>query len=188
MSRKKLLKGFKFRVVPSGVREVRRKTLQATCVTNARLKADAVARRHPTDWVLAADTMIAYGGKIYGKPRDRKAAVRLLRSLAGKTHTLGTGVVLQKGNFRIVKYVTSKVTLYDDPPIEKIVAKSDPTKYAGGYAIREKNDPLIRRIDGSASNVVGLPMELLAPLLRKLEREPEKLPARKVPLPGYLLV
>jgi septum formation protein len=189
-SRKKLLKGYRFRVVPSGVREVRRKTLQATCVTNARLKADAVARLHPTEWVLAADTMIAYGGKIYGKPRDRKAAVRLLRSLSGHTHTLGTGVVLQKGSFRIVKYVTSKVTLHDDPPVEKIVAKSDPTQYAGGYAIREKNDPLIRRIDGSSSNVIGLPMELLGPLLRKLEREaPEsETKRRKAPLPGYLLV
>jgi MAF protein len=189
-SRKKLLKGFRFRVVPSGVREVRRKTLQATCVTNARRKADAVSRRFPTDWVLAADTMISYGGRIYGKPRDRKAAVRLLRRLAGETHTLGTGVVLQKGAFRIVKYVTSRVTLHDDPPVEKIVARTDPTKYAGGYAIREKHDPLIRAIQGSRSNVIGLPMELLEPLLHKLEREapaPAK-PRRKVPFPGYLLV
>ena len=189
-SRKKLLKGFRFRVVPSGVREVRRKTLQATCVVNARLKADAVSRRFPTEWVLAADTMISYGGRIYGKPRDRKAAVRLLRSMAGQTHTLGTGVVLQKGSFRIVKFVTSKVTLHDDPPVEKIVAKSDPTKYAGGYAIRAKNDPLIRSIQGSRSNVIGLPMEFLEPLLRKLEREnpPPAKTSRKAPLPGYLLV
>jgi septum formation protein len=167
-SRRKLLEGFKFRVVPSGVREVRLKTLRATCVANARLKADAVARKFPTEWVLAADTMIALGGSLYGKPRDRKAAVWLLRRLAGKTHVLGTGVVLQKGSFRIEKYVTSDVTLHDDPPIEKIVAGKDPTKYAGGYAIREKNDPLIARIDGSRSNVIGLPMEVLAPLLRNL--------------------
>jgi septum formation protein len=189
-SRKKLLKGYRFRVVPSGVREVRRKTLQATCVTNARLKAAAVARKFPTDWVLAADTMIAYGGRIYGKPRDRKAAVRLLRTLAGATHTLGTGVVLQKGTYRIVKFVTSKVTLHDDPPVEKIVARTDPTQYAGGYAIRAKNDPLIKRIDGSVSNVVGLPMEILGPLLRKLEREIPELEkdGRKSPLSGSLIV
>jgi len=190
LSRKKLLKGHRFRVVPSGVREVRRKTLRATCVTNARLKADAVARRFPTEWVLAADTMISYGGRIYGKPRDRKAAVRLLRTLAGATHTLGTAVVLQKGGFRIVKFVTSKVTLHDDPPVEKIVARTDPMKYAGGYAIREKNDPLIRRIDGSRSNVIGLPMELLEPLLRKLEREAPGTPppGKGTPLKGYILV
>ncbi|HUR38585.1 MAG TPA: nucleoside triphosphate pyrophosphatase [Planctomycetota bacterium] len=169
-SRRKLLKGYTFRVVPSGVREVKLPGLKATCVANARLKADAVAARFPTAWVLAADTMIAYGGKIYGKPRDRKAAAALLRKLSGKTHVLGTGVVLQKGSFRIVKYVTSKVTLHDDPPIDKIVRAGDPTRYAGGYAIREKNDPLIARIDGSRSNVIGLPMEVLAPLLKRLDR------------------
>jgi len=167
-SRRKLLKGYLFRVVPSGVREVRAGGLKKTCVVNARRKADAVAARFPTDWVLAADTMIAYGGKIYGKPRDRKAAAALLRKLAGRTHVLGTGVVLQKGTFRIEKYVTSKVTLHENPPIDEIVKKSDPTQYAGGYAIKEKNDPLIARIDGSRSNVIGLPMEVLAPLLRRL--------------------
>ena len=169
-SRRKLLKGYAFRVVPSGVREVKLVGLKATCVANARLKADAVAARFPTEWVLAADTMIAYGGKIYGKPRDRKAAAALLRRLSGKTHLLGTGVVLQKGSFRIVKYVTSKVTLHADPPIDKIVRAADPTQYAGGYAIKEKNDPLIARIDGSRSNVIGLPMELLGPLLKRLDR------------------
>jgi septum formation protein len=168
-ARRKLLKGYFFKVVPSGVREIRKGGLKTTCVANARLKADAVAARFPTDWVLAADTMIAYGGRIYGKPKDRKAAAALLKKLSGKTHVLGTGVVLQKGSFRIVKYVTSKVTLHDDPPIAQIVRKSDPTKYAGGYAIREKNDPLISRIDGSRSNVIGLPMEVLSPLLKRLD-------------------
>jgi len=168
-SRRQLLKGYFFKVVPSGVREVRKGGLKTTCVTNARLKADAVAARFPTEWVLAADTMIAYGGRIYGKPKDRKAAAALLRKLAGKTHLLGTGVVLQKGSFRIVKYVTSKVTLHDDPPIDAIVKKTDPTQYAGGYAIKEKNDPLIARIDGSRTNVIGLPMEVLAPLLKRLD-------------------
>jgi septum formation protein len=167
-SRKKLLKGYRFRVVPPGIREVRRGTLQATVVANAKRKADAVAQRFPDEWVLAADTMIAFGGRIYGKPRDRKAAVRLLRSLAGKTHVLGTGAVLQKGRFRIVKFVTSKVTLHDDPPIERLVARMDPTKFAGGYCIRPKNDPLIARIDGSVSNVIGLPLEALGPFLRGL--------------------
>jgi septum formation protein len=169
-ARRQLLRGRAFKVVPPGVREVRRATLRATVTTNARLKADAVARRFPATWVLAADTMIEFGGRIYGKPRDRKAAARLLRKLAGKTHTLATGFVLQKDRFRIVKVVTSRVTLRDNPPIERIVARGDPTRYAGGYAIRAKNDPLIARIDGSVSNVIGLPMETVAPLLAHLER------------------
>lgn len=165
-------------------------------MTNARLKAEAVSRRFPTEWVLAADTMIAFRGRIYGKPRDRKAAVRLLQTLSGATHTLGTAVVLQKGTFRIVKFVTSKVTLHESPPVEKVVARTDPTRYAGGYAIRAKNDPLIRKIDGSTSNVIGLPMEYLEPLLKKLEATHRAAsataahaPTRKgAPLKNYLLV
>lgn len=168
-ARRRLLKGFRFRVVPSGVREVRRRTLRDTVMANARLKAGAVARRFPDTWVLAADTMIADGGRIYGKPRDRKAAARLLRRLAGRTHVLGTGVVLQKGRFRIARYVTSRVTLRPDPPVEKVLARRDPTRFAGGYAIRPGRDPLIEKIEGSVTNVIGLPMERVGPLLKALE-------------------
>ena len=168
-ARRKLLKGYTFKVLPSGVREVRKGTLEATVVANARLKADAVVKDHPHTWVLAADTMIVFEGKLYGKPKDRKAAAKLLTKLSGKTHTLGTGVVLQKNEFRIVKYVTSHVTLHENPPIARILKKYDPKKFAGGYAIKRKNDPLIRRIDGSVSNVIGLPMETVEPLLKHLK-------------------
>ena len=170
-ARKELLKGFRFRVVEPGVREIRRRTLRDTVLANARRKAEAVARQHPSTWVLAADTMIAYGGKIYGKPRDRKAAVRLLTLMAGRTHMLGTGVVLQKDRFRIERYVTSRVTLRPDPPVEKLLRRYDPTRFAGGYAIRPENDPLIEKIEGSVTNVIGLPMERVGPLLRALGRQ-----------------
>lgn len=168
-SRKGLLKGYKFRVVPSQVREVKRGTLRATVLTNAKRKAEAVARRYPHEWVLAADTLIAYGGKVYGKPRDRKAAAKLWTLLAGKTHVLMTGVVLQKGAFRIVKVAESRVVVRENPPIAKLLKTLDPTRYAGGYRIKPKNDPLIERIEGSRSNVIGLPMEIVEPLLRNLK-------------------
>ncbi len=171
-ARRRLLKGFRFRVAPSGVREVRRGTLRDTVVANAKLKAAAAAKRFPHAWVLAADTMIGYEGRIYGKPRDRKEAVRILRLLAGRTHTLGTGVVLQKGRFRIVRYATSRVTFRDGPPVERIVARHDPTRFAGGYAIRRR-DPLIARVEGSVTNVIGLPMEIVGPLLRRLDPRAE---------------
>jgi septum formation protein len=167
-SRKGLLKAYKFRVIPSGVREVRRATLRKTVLANAKLKAAAVARRFPHHWVLAADTLIAFRGKVYGKPRDRKAAARLWTRLAGRTHFLSTGVVLQKGDFRIARVVTSRVRVRKDAPIEKLVQQGDPTRYAGGYRIRPKRDPLIERIKGSRTNVIGLPMEVVAPLLRNL--------------------
>lgn len=167
-ARRRLLKGYRFRVVPSRVREVRRRTLHDTVVANARKKAEAVARKNPDAWVLAADTMIEFGGRIYGKPRNRKAALRLLRLLAGGTHVLATGVVLQKNRFRITRAAESRVTFRSNPPIEKILKKQDPTRFAGGYAIRPKNDPLIERVEGSVTNVIGLPMEIVEPLLRSL--------------------
>ena len=64
----------------------------------------------------------------------------------------------------------SKVTLrpLDRDAIGRIIARSDPTRLAGGYSVRRKNDPLVARIDGSYSNVVGLPMETVVPILRRL--------------------
>ena len=180
-ARRRLLRGHSFKVDPTGVREVSLKGLRATTVENARRKAEAAARRHPDAWVLAADTMVGYGGKIYGKPRDRKAAVRLWERMAGKTHLLGTGVVLQKGRFKIVKYAVSKVRLRSAAEVGKLLKKHDPTKYAGGYAIRtvkaagkpggidlSPKDPLVEAIEGSVTNVIGLPLEVVEPLLRNL--------------------
>lgn len=180
-ARRRLLRGHSFKVDPTGVREVVRKGLRATTLENARRKAEAAARRHPHAWVLAADTMVGYGGKIYGKPRDRKAALRLWERMAGKTHRLGTGVVLQKGRFRIVKYAVSKVRLRSAADVARLLKKHDPTKYAGGYAIRtakaagkpggidlSPRDPLVESIEGSVTNVIGLPLEVVEPLLRNL--------------------
>jgi septum formation protein len=182
-ARRRLLRGHSFKVDPTGIREIKLKGLRATTVENARRKAEAAARRHPHAWVLAADTMVGYGGKIYGKPRDRKAALRLWERMAGKTHLLGTGLVLQKGSFRIVKYAVSKVRLRPAAEVLKLLKKHDPTKYAGGYAIRtvkaagrpggidlSPRDPLVESIEGSVTNVIGLPLEVLEPLLRNLGR------------------
>jgi MAF protein len=180
-ARRKLLRGYRFKVVPSGVREVRRATLRATCLANARRKAQAVARRFPNTWVLAADTMMEFRGRLYGKPRSREAARRLLRMLAGRTHFIGTGVVLQKNRFRIERFVRSRVTVREHPPLDRILVRTDPTRFAGGYALKPGRDPLIARVEGSVTNVIGLPMEELEPLLRSLgapARAPQRMRAR----------
>ncbi|MFN3485502.1 MAG: Maf family protein [Planctomycetota bacterium] len=181
-ARRKLLRGFRFRVVPSGVREVRRSSLRATCLANARRKAAAVARRFPNTWVLAADTMLEFRGRLYGKPRSRAAAERLLRRLAGRTHVIGTAFVLQKNTFRIERFVRSRVTLRENPPLGKILLRYDPTRFAGGYALKPRRDPLVARVEGSVTNVIGLPMEELEPLLRNLgadARAPQPRSAKK---------
>src|SRR5262245_50407356 len=92
--------GIRFKIVPSRARELKGRglTLRQAVLANARLKAAPVARRFPEDWVLAADTMIEFEGRLYGKPRDRKAALALLGAMAGRTHRLATGVVLRRGS------------------------------------------------------------------------------------------
>lgn len=171
-ARRKLLRdaGFRFRVVPSDARETRRGTLRQAVLTNARRKAAAVAMRHPADWILGADTLIEFGGRIYGKPAGLRAAVALLARLAGRTHTLATGVVLRGGRRAVERVVVSRVTFrkLDRAAVERMVRRGDPSRFAGGYAIRERLDPLVARVRGSFTNVVGLPMGTLLPILRRL--------------------
>lgn len=174
-ARKELLRraGFAFDVVPSRVRERMERTLRASVLANAERKSAAVSRRHPGRWVLAADTLIEFDGKQYGKPRSAAAAVSLLARLAGRTHRLATGVVLQRDGRRIRKAAFTKVTMRSQSRdrIAAIVRRYRATQLAGGYAIRPGRDPLVERVQGSFTNVVGLPMEIVGPLLRRTLRK-----------------
>jgi len=158
--------GVRFVVRPSDVRETkgRGRTLRATVLENARRKAAAV----DGDRVLAADTMVAFAGRLYGKPPSRAAAVRWLARMAGRTHVIATGVVFRDNGRTVERFVATKVTLraLDRSAIARLLATYDPTRFAGGYVMR-RHDPLIERIDGSFTNVMGLPMEVVLPLLRR---------------------
>ena len=171
-ARRRLLRdaGIRIRVLPSTARETKRGTLRRAVLENARRKAAAVAKNHPDSWVLAADTMIEFRGKVYGKPRDRKDAFRLMSRLAGHTHTLATGFVLRKGKRTIKRVVISRVTFrdLDEAGIRRILKKEDSTRFAGGYAIRKGKDPVVAKVKGSFSNVVGLPMETVLPILKRV--------------------
>jgi len=177
-ARRQLLReaGVRFDVLPSRARELRGRgrTLAATVMENALRKSAKAARLHPRRWVLAADTMIAFRGRIYGKPASRKAALVLARALSGTTHALATGVVLRQGNRILKRVVISRVHVrrLDDRALSRLFRKSDPTTVAGGYRVKPRRDPLIEKIEGSFTNVVGLPMEWLLPrLLRLLPRQ-----------------
>jgi septum formation protein len=164
--------GIPFEIAASRARELkgRGRTLRDAVLENARRKAAPAARRFPGRWVLAADTMIDYRGRLYGKPRDRKSALDLLCRLAGDSHRLATGVVFRRDLRRIERVVVSRVMIrdLDRKPLAGIVARTDPTRLAGGYAVRRGRDRLIERIDGSFTNVVGLPMEFVGKIVRTL--------------------
>ena len=112
--------------------------------------------------------MVEFEGVIYGKPDSRASGVDLLHRMGGKEHTLATGFVLQKGKKKIEKTILSHVTIRaaGKGHIRKYVVR--PQRFAGGYSVREKNDPVVEKVRGSYTNVVGLPMETITPILVRL--------------------
>jgi septum formation protein len=144
---------------------------RALVVRLADAKAAAVAFADRTDEiVLAADTEVVGDGSSFGKPSDRADAAAKLTSLSGRTHEVVTGVVARRGTDRRHTVVTTRVTFrtLTAEEIAWYVATDEPMGKAGGYAMQGAGAVLIERIDGSASNVIGLPLAETVALLRTL--------------------
>jgi septum formation protein len=143
---------------------------------NAKLKAASVALRHPDAIVLGADTVVALGTEVFGKPRDIDDAGRMLSKLVGKTHEVVTGIALiEASSGRItLRAVSSTVTFraLSRTQIDAYLKIVEPLDKAGAYAAQDSANVIIERINGSFSNVVGLPMEVVRPLLRALGVRP----------------
>ncbi len=129
---------------------------------NALAKGRAVAGRHAGEavHVLSADTIVWFGNRIYGKPRDLDEAREFLRELSGQTHVVYTGVAFD-GDVRVVE---SRVTFRNLTPeqIDAYVERVRPTDRAGAYDIDESGDLIVAAYDGSYENIMGLPVEPLA--------------------------
>jgi septum formation protein len=149
----------------------------------ARDKGAAVARLRPHAWVLAADTVVAVGGEILGKPRDDADARRMLRLLAGRGHEVLTAVALYApgGACRETLVVATRVSFRDlaDAEIAAYVASGEPADKAGAYAIQGGAAPFVGAVEGSYSNVVGLPVDEVHALLRR-----HRVPAGAVAAPN----
>ena len=139
----------------------------------ARDKAHAVDRAKD-EVVLAADTTVVCDGEILGKPADDADATRMLRLLSGKAHHVITGVCLLCGTSEVVDHATTRVWFHsmNAPEIEEYVRSGEPADKAGAYAIQGIASRYIERIDGSYSNVVGLPIALVWRELKKLKSFP----------------
>jgi septum formation protein len=136
---------------------------------NARLKARAAAR--PGRWVLGADTVVALDGRIFGKPGSLDRAREFLRALSGRTHEVITGCALMgPGGEEQVFHEITRVTFLalTDEAIERYLAAVHVLDKAAGYALQEKGEWIVAGVEGSRSNVVGLPMERLLAVLREL--------------------
>ena len=163
-----------FEVVPSHVEELidGYDFIPDLCEANARIKAEPIADMHPECLVIAADTMVYLEDTLYGKPTDIDDAHRMLPRLQGRTHQVTTGVSLIYHNEEISKSfsVITNVTFLslDAGQISEYLAKIDPLDKAGGYAIQEHKQMIAKRVSGSVSNVVGLPVERLKEELNNL--------------------
>lgn len=137
----------------------------------AYFKARAVAEIHPRARVIGADTLVECAGQVLGKPRDRADAERMLCLQASRETLVITGVCLLPRQAtarrqRVLKHVVTRVWMRDDAQQRGIYLDSgDWEGKAGAYGIQDVGDRLIERIDGSFTNVVGLPLELLAQIL-----------------------
>ena len=163
-----------FEVIPSNAEEIRTHPdgPLALVQENARIKGAAVASQYPDRWVLGADTLVWMEDEVLGKPKDMEEARTMLRGLAGRTHSVSTGLCLSflSGDFEETRVETSEVTFraFDESVIEAYFGEVDPLDKAGGYAIQTRPDLIIDDFTGSHSNVIGLPLELLGSWLTEL--------------------
>ena len=138
-------------------------------------KVDAVVRKLSTEqeigWVLAADTVVVYKNRISGKPKDMDEAREFLKTLSGNTHKVITGVALYNGAVHYMSTRTSinKVTFAEmsDEDIEWYLSTSEWHGAAGGYRIQENGSCFIKKIEGTESSIMGLPIFELCDILRE---------------------
>ena len=174
--RQDLLKqvGLNFEVVPSGVVEnfVQTESPRQHVTRLAEAKAREVASKHSNCWVVSADTIVYIDGSILGKPKDWKEAAEMLRRLSGREHLVLTGFsVLHfergKGEQDAAETVVRMKPL-TSAEIEWYVKTGEPFDKAGGYAIQGIGSYMIQSIQGSYTNVVGLPLCELIQMLSRL--------------------
>lgn len=176
--RKDLLKqaGFKFKVVPSSVDESSLKIASADpagfAAEVALAKAMEVAGRYPAALVIGADTVVDFNGGIIGKPADAEDAERIIRLLFSAPHKVITAVAIIRIKDHTQVVETDTTTVYPkkltDEQIANYIKTSRWQGKAGAYGIRETSDEFVEKIDGSITNVMGLPMELVQRLLTNL--------------------
>lgn len=121
--------------------------------------------------IITADTMVFLDGKRLGKPKDEAQALEMLTALAGRRHTVCTGVTVRRGDVILTRAQSTDV--YFRPATERelraYIRTGEPMDKAGAYGVQGKGSLLVRRIDGDFFNVMGLPVEMLAEMLKTFE-------------------
>lgn len=156
-----------------GLGEITQKEAQEKVVKLAKEKARKVAaklgKNTEDSLIIAADTLIWFDNKIYGKPKDLADAYATLSMFRAKTHWAFTGLVIKRANKKKVFCAKAKVYMkkITDEVLQEYVDTKEPLGKAGSYAILQKAAPLFRVLEGEPSTVAGLPVERLKSLLRE---------------------
>jgi septum formation protein len=163
--------GLEFEVVVSGADESMAPDEEpgAAAERIAREKARSVAAQGRGLPVLAADTMVVCDGRVLGKPGSPEASAVMLRQLSGRTHEVVTGACVMAGNLERSGVERTAVTFdpIDEAEIAWYVATGESLDKAGAYHVDGRGALFIRSIDGSPSNVAGLPVTLVRRLLKE---------------------
>ena len=166
--------GFLFTVDPANIPEdmMGRHSAPELVKKLALEKAAAVAVRHPGAIIIGADTVVAIGPHRWSKPESKAEARTMLRALSGKTHEVWTGfcIIDTKSGKRVLNAVSSKITLLplSTAAIERQIASGEAFEGAGGYMIQKRGAAFIARIEGDYTNIIGLPLSVVLPELKKL--------------------
>lgn len=173
--RKEILEqvGLDFRVLPSDVEEVITKQVPSDIVMElSKQKAEDVWNKlgNEKNIILGADTVVAYDGKILGKPKNVEDAKAMLCMLSGKKHSVYTGVTLISEVGSETFYEETLVEFYEmtKEEIDAYVATGEPMDKAGAYGIQGKAAAFIKGIEGDYYNVVGLPIAKTLKFLQKM--------------------
>jgi septum formation protein len=165
--------GIEFKIVPSDAPEVHHEQLTAREISqiNAYRKARAVAKKCPDALVLGADTLVHVETTLFGKPSSLEEAYQMLEQLQGRTHHVVTAIcLLHLRQHRQRVFAESTAVTFrplDAVKIRRYLNRVNPLDKAGAYAIQEEGDLIVEKIEGSYTNVVGLPVERLTAELER---------------------
>ena len=163
--------GLNFTCLPADIDETSNpgETPTAFALRMARTKAKAIARQHQQAYVIGSDTVVTVDNRILGKPVDAPHALKILRSLQGKTHQVITGLSLiclqDNCNENLTRTTDVTFQTFTDSILLAYINTGEPMDKAGAYGIQGKGGFLVRTIKGSCSSVIGLPISTCVSLL-----------------------
>lgn len=155
--------GVEFLVVKSEIEEKIDQSLKVEdlTVSLAKQKAMDVFNKHPEATIIAADTVVALNGEIFGKPKDEEDAFNMLKKLSNQTHEVITGVAIINKDLIDTFYKKASVTMHrlSDLQIEEYIKTKEPLDKAGAYGIQGLGKKLISSYDGDFFTIMGLPLK-----------------------------